>query len=128
MREEWLSIADNYPEPGKRPLSSTCASIIENSDGSFYAAMGGAGGSRIFPSVVQTLLYLDWGMDIQEAVEHGRLHDQLYPLEVDVDSTFPDTLVSALVDRGHAVSGELLRDRLVWHKDQIAVQSKTSIA
>lgn len=45
-------LPDNYPEPGKRPVSSTVPSIIENPDGSFYAAIGGSGGSRIFGSVL----------------------------------------------------------------------------
>ncbi len=49
---------DNYPEPGKRPLSSTTPTIIENADGSFYLSIGGSGGSRIFPAVFQVLLIL----------------------------------------------------------------------
>ncbi|KAF9647325.1 gamma-glutamyltranspeptidase [Thelephora ganbajun] len=94
----------NYPEPGKRPLSSTAPTIVENPDGSFYLAIGGAGGSRIFPSVFQVILNLDWGMNVGESVEFGRLHDQLYPTIVDVDSTYPGPLVDALRQRGHNVT------------------------
>jgi len=50
----------NYPEGpkvkggmGKRPLSSTSPSIIEHEDGSFWLAVGGSGGSRIFGAVAQ---------------------------------------------------------------------------
>ncbi|KAF9531606.1 gamma-glutamyltranspeptidase [Crepidotus variabilis] len=94
----------NYPEPGKRPLSSIAPTIIENSDGTFYVAIGGSGGSRIFPAIFQTLLNLDWGMNVQEAVEYGRLHNQLYPLEVDADNTYPQKFLNALIERGHVIS------------------------
>jgi gamma-glutamyltranspeptidase/glutathione hydrolase/leukotriene-C4 hydrolase len=73
------------PRPGtmgKRPLSSTSASIIESDDGRFILAIGGSGGSRIFGAVVQTLLLLDWGYDLQHAVEEPRVHNQLLPAYV----------------------------------------------
>ncbi|KAG1751511.1 gamma-glutamyltranspeptidase [Suillus paluster] len=76
----------NYPEPGKRPLSSTVPSIIENADGSFYLAIGGSGGGQIF------------------AIEAGRVHDQLYPLTVDADDIVPGLILNALIDRGHNVT------------------------
>jgi len=94
----------NYPEPGKRPLSSTAPTILEHPDGSFYVAIGGSGGSRIFPSVFQVLLNLDWGLDIGEAIEYGRLHDQLYPLVLDADNVYPEDALDDLRDRGHNVS------------------------
>ncbi|KIJ18880.1 hypothetical protein PAXINDRAFT_128053 [Paxillus involutus ATCC 200175] len=94
----------NYPEPGKRPLSSTAPTIMEHADGSFYLAIGGSGGSRIFPSILQILLNLDWGMDPSEAVEYGRLHDQLYPITVDADNTLPTSLLYDLRSRGHNVT------------------------
>ncbi|KAH7923720.1 gamma-glutamyltranspeptidase [Leucogyrophana mollusca] len=94
----------NYPEPGKRPLSSTAPTIIENADGSFYLAIGGSGGSRIFGVLFQVLVNLDWGMDASQAIEAGRVHDQLYPLEVDVDDVLPADLIGALRARGHNVT------------------------
>jgi gamma-glutamyltranspeptidase/glutathione hydrolase/leukotriene-C4 hydrolase len=72
----------NYPEEGKRPMSSTCPSIIEDSEGEFLLAIGGSGGSRIFSSVAQTLLNLDWGFDLSHAIEEPRVHDQLLPTYV----------------------------------------------
>jgi gamma-glutamyltranspeptidase/glutathione hydrolase/leukotriene-C4 hydrolase len=76
----------NYPEPGKRPLSSTAAAIVERPDGSLYTALGGSGGSRIFGAVAQVLLNLEWGMDVSAAIEAPRLHDQLYPALVTVET------------------------------------------
>ena len=101
--------ADNYPEPGKRPLSSTSPTILENEDGSFYAAVGGSGGSRIFPAVFQVLLNLDWGMDVSAAIEYGRVHDQLFPTMVDADDTLPGEVISELHQKGHNVTGARVR-------------------
>ena len=98
------ALADNFPEPGKRPLSSTAPAILEHLDGSLYIAIGGAGGSRIFPSIFQVLLNLDWGMDLSQAIEYGRLHDQLYPLYLDADDVYPRHILHDLLDRGHNVS------------------------
>ncbi|KAF8586708.1 hypothetical protein K439DRAFT_1659522 [Ramaria rubella] len=90
---------DNYPAPGKRPLSSMSPVIIEHSDGSFYLAAGGSGGIRIFGAVAEVILGADSAMsaaeqanddwiDISSAVEGPRVHNQLFPLNVDMDSTF----------------------------------------
>jgi len=102
------SHSDNYPEPGKRPVSSTAPSILEHPDGSFFVAVGGSGGSKIFPSVFQVLLNLDWGLDIRDAIEFGRLHDQLYPPVLVVDNIYPENMLDDLRQRGHNVSGTVL--------------------
>jgi len=94
----------NYPEPGKRPLSSTVPTIIEDSDGEFELAIGGSGGSRIFPSVFQVLTNLDWGLDVSAAIEYGRMQDQLYPLWVDVDDVYPEEFLRVLRDKGHNIT------------------------
>ncbi|RDB16957.1 Gamma-glutamyltranspeptidase 1 [Hypsizygus marmoreus] len=94
----------NYPEPGKRPLSSTVPTIIEHEDGSFFIAIGGSGGSRIFGAVFQVLLNLELGLDISAAIEFGRVHDQLYPLELDVDDVYPQEIIHALKGIGHNVT------------------------
>ncbi|KAF7321382.1 Sec7-like domain belongs to guanine nucleotide exchange factors [Mycena kentingensis (nom. inval.)] len=94
----------NYPAPNKRPLSSTAPTIIENEDGSFAAAIGGSGGGRIFGSVFQTILNLEWGLDASDAVEFWRLHNQLYPVETDADAGYPSHLIDGLVERGHMLS------------------------
>lgn len=93
----------NYPEAQKRPLSSTAPTIIENPDGSFYLALGGSGGSKIFPAILQVILNLDWGLDISSAIEHGRLHHQLYPEWVEADDTYPYEFLLGLRQRGHTV-------------------------
>ncbi len=89
-------------------MSSITPTILEHADGSFFVAIGGSGGSRIFPSVFQVLLNLDWGLDIREAIEFGRLHDQLYPLQVDADDIYPQDILEDLRGRGHNVTGVVL--------------------
>ncbi|MDV7103343.1 gamma-glutamyltransferase [Vibrio sp. TH_r3] len=58
----------NRIEPGKRPRSSMAPTIVMKDDQP-YMAIGSPGGSRIIGYVAQTLVaHLDWGMDIQEAI------------------------------------------------------------
>ncbi|KAJ3909984.1 gamma-glutamyltranspeptidase [Lentinula edodes] len=94
----------NYPEPRKRPLSSTVPVIVENADGSFYLSVGGAGGSLIFTAILQVFLHLLQGINLLEAVEHGRLHDQIYPAVTVADNIYPEDLLDALRVRGHNVT------------------------
>ncbi|VDB95949.1 unnamed protein product [Peniophora sp. CBMAI 1063] len=94
----------NYPEPGKRPLSSTVPLIAEDANGDLELVLGGSGGSRIFPAVFQVMLNVDWGYDISAAIEDGRVHNQLYPQYVDADSTIGDELLDGLRTRGHNVT------------------------
>ena len=64
-------------------------------------AVGGSGGSKIFGAVLQVILGIDqWGLDASEAVEYGRVHDQLYPLEVETDSVVPQYIIDGLLERG----------------------------
>ena len=86
-------------------MSSTAPTIIENPDGTLHLVVGGAGGSRIFPGVFQVILNVDRGMDIGQAIEHGRLHDQLYPSVLEVEDTYPPYLVEELRTRGHNITG-----------------------
>jgi gamma-glutamyltranspeptidase / glutathione hydrolase / leukotriene-C4 hydrolase len=103
----YINCADNYPEPHKRPLSSMAPLIMEHADGSLYLAAGGSGGSRIFGAIFQTVLNLDWGLDASQAVEFGRVHDQLYPTELEIDEIYPPELIKQLAQRGHNITSML---------------------
>ncbi|KAJ7901817.1 nucleophile aminohydrolase [Mycena olivaceomarginata] len=82
----------NYPEPGKRPLSSMVPTIVEHEDGSL-TVVGGSGGGRIFGAIFQT-----------EAVEYWRVHTQLLPEIVDADEGYPAHILAGLLERGHQLS------------------------
>ena len=78
--------------------------IVEDDAGVLWAVVGASGGSRIFPAVFQALLNLDWGLDAGQAVEFGRVHDQLFPTYIDADNVYPAELLESLRERGHNVS------------------------
>ena len=59
----------NRVEGGKRPRSSMAPTIVLK-NGAPYLAVGSPGGSRIIGYVAKTLVaHLDWGMDIQQAID-----------------------------------------------------------
>ncbi len=59
----------NRIEPGKRPRSSMAPTIILK-DGKPVLAIGSPGGSSIIPYVAKTIIaWIDWDMDIQQAIE-----------------------------------------------------------
>lgn len=70
----------NLIEGNKRPLSSMSPSIILDKQGTPILAVGAAGGSTIITSIVQTIENnLDYGMDINAAVNMPRYHMQWLP-------------------------------------------------
>ncbi|CAO3612510.1 unnamed protein product [Cunninghamella echinulata] len=92
---------DNYPEPGKRPLSSITPIIVER-DGLLELAIGGSGGSMILTSVVNVILnVLDHGMDLYQAIDAPRLHHQLLPNLLILEEDQNVQLATYLKDRGH---------------------------
>lgn len=75
----------NRVGPGKRPRSSMAPTIVFNEDGSFRAALGSPGGSRIILYVAKALVaMIDWKLEPQAAVslanfgKRGRLFDIEY--------------------------------------------------
>jgi len=60
----------NRAEGGKRPRSSMAPFLVTDADGRLKMAVGSPGGSRIISYVAKTLIgVLDWGLDIQSAIE-----------------------------------------------------------
>ncbi|CAI1595047.1 hypothetical protein SEUBUCD646_0L03470 [Saccharomyces eubayanus] len=79
----------NFPEPGKRPLSSTAPTIVLSELGIPDLVVGASGGSRITTSVLQAIVRTYWyKMPILETVAYPRMHHQLLPDHVEVES-FP---------------------------------------
>ncbi len=83
----------NSIAPGKRPLSSMSPTIVSK-DGKPVFVVGTPGGSRIITAVLHTILnVVDYGMNVQEAVDAPRFHQQWLPNPTNVE-TFalsPDT-------------------------------------
>jgi gamma-glutamyltranspeptidase/glutathione hydrolase len=69
----------NKIEPRKRPLSSM-SPVLVSKDGKPYLLLGSPGGSRIITALVETIVnVIDYGMDIQSAVDAPRFHHQWLP-------------------------------------------------
>ncbi|MCZ6679067.1 MAG: gamma-glutamyltransferase [Candidatus Poribacteria bacterium] len=91
----------NSVGPSRQMISSNSPTIITK-NGNPYMALGTPGGVRIFPSVAQAIVnVIDHGMTLQEAVEAPRVWTQGQALEV--ESAVPDSVQSALSERGHDV-------------------------
>lgn len=83
----------NRIEPGKRPLSSMSPTVVTK-DGKTVMVVGTPGGSRIITAVLHTMInVIDYGMDVQEATDAPRFHQQWLPetTNVEVNALSPDT-------------------------------------
>ena len=94
----------NAIAPGKRPLSSMSPTIITK-DGKPVMVVGTPGGSRIITAVTHTIMnVIDYGMNVQEAVDAPRFHQQWLPdlTNMDTFGISPDTQ-KILVGMGHTL-------------------------
>lgn len=84
--------AANAIGPGKRPLSSMTPTIVVH-DGKPFLVLGSPGSSKIITTVANVLMgVIDYGMNIQEAVNAPRFHNQWLPDVLNVERWFsPDT-------------------------------------
>jgi gamma-glutamyltranspeptidase/glutathione hydrolase len=84
--------AANAIGPGKRPLSSMTPTIVVH-DGRTVLVLGSPGSSKIITTVANVLMgVVDYGMNIQEAVNAPRFHNQWLPDVLNVERWFsPDT-------------------------------------
>jgi len=92
----------NVIAPGKRPLSSMSPTIVSR-DGKPVLIVGTPGGSRIITAVVLTIInVIDYDMNIQEAIDAPRFHQQWLPETTALEpfALSPDTR-QMLVDMGH---------------------------
>ena len=119
----------NAVGPGKRPLSTMAPTIVLK-DGKLFMVLGSPGGSRIITTVANILMgVVDYGMNIQEAVDAPRFHNQWLPDTVSVEQwSSPDTM-KLLEQMGHKVEiGEtVLGDWSPYWSDGecVAIDQKT---
>jgi gamma-glutamyltranspeptidase/glutathione hydrolase len=96
----------NSIAPGKRPLSSMSPTIVTK-DGKPVMVVGTPGGSRIITAVLHSIInVIDYGMNVQEAVDAPKFHQQWLPdlTNLETFSVSPDTrkLLEAM---GHKLGG-----------------------
>jgi gamma-glutamyltranspeptidase/glutathione hydrolase len=101
----------NALEPGKRPRS-TLQSTLVMKDGQPYAILGSPGGDDQVMRTMQTLINMvDFGMNIQQAIEAPRWSSRsfpaspfphtMYPGDMSVEARIPEATRQALVGKGH---------------------------
>src|SRR5882757_2080554 len=92
----------NAIAPGKRPLSAMAPTIVLK-DGKLFMVLGSPGGPRIISTVANILMgVIDYGLDIQQAVNAPRFHHQWLPDSISMERVgfSPDT-IKILSSRGH---------------------------
>jgi gamma-glutamyltranspeptidase/glutathione hydrolase len=83
----------NSIAPGRRPLSSMVPTIVLK-DGKPFLVLGAPGGSTIITAVLQVMLnVMDFGMNLQDAIDSPRVHHQWKPDRLDIERGIsPDTI------------------------------------
>ncbi|MGN6313167.1 MAG: gamma-glutamyltransferase [Rhodanobacteraceae bacterium] len=75
----------NQVEPGKRPLSSMTPTIVMK-DGKPFMLTGSPGDATIISTTLQSILnVVDYGMNLQQAINAPRMHQQWYPQEIFIE-------------------------------------------
>ncbi|XP_065055046.1 glutathione hydrolase 1 proenzyme-like [Rhopilema esculentum] len=96
----------NAPGPGKRPLSSTCPSIIVDENGDVVMVVGASGGTRITLSTAWVIMKTLWfGMELGAAVVDGRPQHALFPEYIRNEKKNPmdPAIIDGLRKKGHVV-------------------------
>ena len=94
----------NLAAPHKRMLSSMTPTILTK-DGQLFMVTGSPGGRTIINTVLMTIVnVVDFGMNVQEAVDAPRVHHQWLPDRIDYEryGLSPDT-IALLKQRGHVL-------------------------
>src|SRR3989475_5250553 len=113
-RGDYYSLIAGEPnalEPGKRPRS-TLQSTLVMKDGQPFMITGSPGGDDQVMRTIQTLMnVVDFGMNIQQAIESPRWSTRsfpaspfphtMYPGEMSVETRVPEATRQALTARGH---------------------------
>ncbi len=98
----------NAVAPGKRPLSSMSPTLVFK-DGKPSMCLGSVGGPKIITSVAQVIInVVDFGMNIQAAIDAPRVHMQWKPDILYVEAEIPPEVVRSLRLRGWNVEQKSL--------------------
>lgn len=93
----------NAIQPGKRPLSSMTPTIVLK-EGKLFMTAGAPGGSRISTAVLQVILnVVDFGMNVQDAIDSPRFHHQWQPDTLSLERGISPDTVALLKGRGYDV-------------------------
>jgi gamma-glutamyltranspeptidase/glutathione hydrolase len=120
-----LQSENNAIAPRKRPLSAMTPTIVLK-DGKVLFAVGSPGGPTIINTVLQVVInVVDFGMNIQQALDAPRIHHQWMPDEIRWEryGLSRDTR-AALEKRGHVFAE---RPAYIGDAQGIMIEPKTGI-
>jgi gamma-glutamyltranspeptidase / glutathione hydrolase len=93
----------NSIQPGKRPVSSMAPTMLLR-DGKLFMVVGAPGGSRIPTAILQVILnVVDFGMNVQDAVDAPRFHHQWKPDRISVEHGISPDTIALLKGMGHQI-------------------------
>jgi len=91
----------NAIAPGKRPLSSMAPTIIVK-DGKPFLVLGAPGGPVIPTAVLQVIVnVIDFGMNVQDAVDFPRVHQQWKPDRLEIERGVSPDAIARLERMGY---------------------------
>ena len=103
---------NNRIQPGKRPRSSMSPTIVLDDGGNLYMVIGSPGGSRIIGYVTSTVIgVLDWGMDMQSAINMPHHINRNGTLDLE-QGTALEALTPTLERLGYKVKSRTLNSGL----------------
>jgi gamma-glutamyltranspeptidase/glutathione hydrolase len=101
----------NALEPGKRPRSTLQSTLVMKGDSPFMIVGSPGGDDQVFRTMQTLLNIVDFGMNVQEAIEAPRWATRsfpaspfphtMYPGEMSVEARVPVAVRDELVNRGH---------------------------
>jgi gamma-glutamyltranspeptidase / glutathione hydrolase len=104
----------NAIAPNKRPLSAMTPTIVLRpatgpgaANNRLFLVLGSPGGPRIITTVANILIdVVDWGLDIQTAVNAPRFHHQWLPDAIRVEKGLSPDTIKLLQQMGHQIDRE----------------------
>lgn len=104
----------NLIAPGKRPLSSMAPTIVLQG-GQLFMVTGSPGGSTIISTTLESILnVVDFGMNLQQAVDAPRMHDQGEPNVIMVEPGYLTSSTQAALQN----MGYRIQVRRPWGADE----------
>ena len=101
----------NALEPGKRPRSTLQSTLVMKNNQPFMIVGSPGGDDQVFRTIQTLLNVVDFGMNVQEAIEAPRWATRsfpaspfphtMYPGEMSVEQRVPEAVREALIKRGH---------------------------